>query len=73
MLDILLKQLVKIQQKQQETFENYSMRIFHQKTFSKMALEVMLAELSMMIDEDLEDIFEYEKLIELGTNENDFY
>ncbi|OCT72496.1 uncharacterized protein LOC108696475 [Xenopus laevis] len=70
MLDVLLRQHVRIHQEQQATFQNYPMRHFHQKAFSRVALEVLLSELSMEMDEDMEDILEYEKYIELGTSEN---
>ncbi|KAE8592583.1 hypothetical protein XENTR_v10018798 [Xenopus tropicalis] len=69
-LDVLLRQHVTIHQEQQATFQNYPMRHFHQKAFSRVALEVLLSELTMEMDEDMEDILEYEKYIELGTSEN---
>ncbi|XP_075694909.1 uncharacterized protein LOC142661406 [Rhinoderma darwinii] len=66
MLDVLLREQVTIQQVQQNTFENYPAMLFHQNTVSKVALEVILTELHMILVEDMEDIFEYERDIELG-------
>ncbi|KAG8569325.1 hypothetical protein GDO81_014369 [Engystomops pustulosus] len=66
MLDVLLREQVGIQQVQQNTLENYPAMIFHQNTVSKVALEVILTELHMILVEDMEDIFEYERDIEIG-------
>ncbi|KAM3922071.1 uncharacterized protein RB166_011381 isoform 1-T3 [Leptodactylus fuscus] len=66
MLDVLLREQVTIQQVQQDTFENYPAMLFHQNTVSKVALEVILTELNMMLVEDMEDIFEYERDVEIG-------
>ncbi|CAH2320262.1 Hypothetical predicted protein [Pelobates cultripes] len=67
MLDIMLRQHLRIQHGQQVTLENHSMKILHQKAVSGMALEVILTELKMLMDEDMEDVFEYEKDMELGS------
>ncbi|XP_063799343.1 uncharacterized protein LOC134966492 isoform X3 [Pseudophryne corroboree] len=66
MLEVLLREQMDIQQKQQTTSENYPVRLFHQNTISKVALEVILTELNMMLVEDMEDILEYERDVELG-------
>ncbi|KAM8927683.1 uncharacterized protein RCH25_007935 [Pelodytes ibericus] len=66
MLDILLRQHLRIQHVQQVTLENHSMKILHQQAFSNVALEVLLTELSMMIDEDMKDRFEYERDLQFG-------
>ncbi|XP_068098927.1 uncharacterized protein [Hyperolius riggenbachi] len=65
-LDILLKEYVAIQQASQMTLENFPVRHFHQNTFTKVALEVILTDLSSMLTEKMEDILEYEQDIELG-------
>lgn len=66
MLDVLLREQIQIQQVQHNTFENYPAMLFHQNTVSKVALEVILTELHMMLEEDMGDIFEYERDIEFG-------
>ncbi|XP_053308090.1 uncharacterized protein LOC128470257 [Spea bombifrons] len=65
MLDTLISQHLQIQHGQQSTLENHPVMVLHQKAFSKVALEVMLTELNLMLDEDMEDIFEYERDLEL--------
>ncbi|XP_044134378.1 uncharacterized protein LOC122926925 [Bufo gargarizans] len=66
MLDVLLREQVNIKQVQRNTFENYPAMHFHQNTVSKVALESILTELQMMLVEDMEDIFEYERDVEFG-------
>ncbi|XP_069803872.1 uncharacterized protein [Dendropsophus ebraccatus] len=66
MLDVLLREQVSIQRVQQSTLENYPAMVFHQNTVSKVALEVILTELHMILVEDMEDIFEYERDVEFG-------
>ncbi|KAM4652076.1 uncharacterized protein O3C94_014414 [Discoglossus pictus] len=68
MLDNLLTQHLSIHQARQSVFRNYPMRRFHQKAFSNVVLEMVLQELNMNIDEDMEDILEYERDIEIGTD-----
>ncbi|XP_056399476.1 uncharacterized protein LOC130294081 isoform X2 [Hyla sarda] len=65
MLDVLLREQVSIQQVQQNTLETYPAMLSHQNTVSKVALEVILTELHMILVEDMEDIFEYERDVEL--------
>ncbi|KAM4016324.1 uncharacterized protein ACNLHF_002693 [Anomaloglossus baeobatrachus] len=65
-LDVLLREQVSIHQGQQDTFENYPAMLYHQDTVSKVALEVILSELHMILMEDMDDICEYEREVELG-------
>ncbi|XP_077313075.1 uncharacterized protein LOC143933862 isoform X2 [Lithobates pipiens] len=65
-LDVLLKEYVTIQKVQQTTSENCPAKHFHQDMVNKLALDVILTELNMLLVEDMEDIFEYEHDIELG-------
>ncbi|KAJ6653988.1 hypothetical protein lerEdw1_007620 [Lerista edwardsae] len=61
MLDILLRQFFSIQQQQQATSENVPLRDFHLKAFTEVALDVILTELNKVMEEDMEDLLEYER------------
>ncbi|XP_077105935.1 uncharacterized protein LOC143764357 [Ranitomeya variabilis] len=65
-LEVLLREQVNNHQVQQDTLENYPAMLFHQDTVSKVALEVILSELHMILVEDMEDIYDYEREVELG-------
>ncbi|XP_078540088.1 uncharacterized protein LOC144825052 [Lissotriton helveticus] len=66
LVDILLHQCLSIQKHQEATLENVPIAHFHEKIFEESALDVILTELSKMMDEDMEDFFEYERKMELG-------
>ncbi|XP_028563353.2 uncharacterized protein LOC114585162 isoform X1 [Podarcis muralis] len=68
MFDILLKQLFSIQQQQRVTSENIPLGDFHLKAFTEVALDVILTELNKVVDEDMEDLLEYEKKAQVERN-----
>ncbi|XP_069470416.1 uncharacterized protein [Ambystoma mexicanum] len=66
MLDILIYEYLNVQKQQEATLENAPIAHFHQTAFQELALDVLLTELTKMMDEDMEDLFEYERNMELG-------
>lgn len=65
MLDNLLRQFFSIQQQQQATSENVPLRDFHLKAFTKVALDVLLEELNKVMEEDMEDLLDYERKVQI--------
>ncbi|XP_053125125.1 uncharacterized protein LOC128333574 isoform X2 [Hemicordylus capensis] len=62
MLNILLGQFLSIQQQQQQTTcKNSPLGDFYLKAFTEVALDVILAELNKVAEEDMEDLLEYER------------
>nr|XP_014347346.1 PREDICTED: uncharacterized protein LOC106704565 [Latimeria chalumnae] len=66
MLDALFQQYFGIQKLQQATLENFPLRSFHRKKYTDVALDVILTEISQAMEEDMEDLSEYEQLMEEG-------
>ncbi|XP_069077456.1 uncharacterized protein [Pleurodeles waltl] len=64
LVDILLQQFLSIQKQQEATLENIPFARFHEKIFEESALNVILTELSKTMDEDMEELFEYERKME---------
>ncbi|XP_078389664.1 uncharacterized protein LOC144671578 [Cetorhinus maximus] len=64
MLDILLGQYLNITQHNHLTVENVALRDYHTKAFTEVVLDVILTEMSEHMDEDLADLFQYERQME---------
>ncbi|XP_051896002.1 uncharacterized protein LOC127583744 isoform X2 [Pristis pectinata] len=64
MLDILLAQYLNISQYNCVTIDNVALRDYHLKAFTDVALDVILTEMGEHMDEDMADLFQYERQIE---------
>ncbi|XP_066563784.1 uncharacterized protein LOC136752263 isoform X2 [Amia ocellicauda] len=63
-LNILLHRLCSAQRLRDATLENWPMRVHHRRLFTDVVLDVLLSELTEAVGEDLEDLLEYEQLVE---------
>ncbi|XP_078283096.1 uncharacterized protein LOC144608814 isoform X3 [Rhinoraja longicauda] len=66
MLDILLDQYLNISHYNCTTIDNVALKDYHVKAFTDVALDVILTEMSEHMDEDMADLFEYERQVEEG-------
>ncbi|XP_038635454.1 uncharacterized protein LOC119954351 isoform X2 [Scyliorhinus canicula] len=64
MLDVLLGQYLNITKHNNLTVENVALRDYHTKAFTNVVLDVILMEMSEYMDEDLADLFQYERQME---------
>ncbi|XP_062894310.1 uncharacterized protein LOC134340756 [Mobula hypostoma] len=64
MLDILLGQYLNISQYSCAAIDNVALRDYHLKAFTDVALDVILTEMGEHMDEDMADLFQYERQME---------
>ncbi|KAG9341474.1 hypothetical protein JZ751_019284 [Albula glossodonta] len=67
MLDVLSHRLLHVMHFRNLTVENIPLRTFHRRVFTDIALDVILSELTESLDEDMEQLLEYERLMEEDT------
>lgn len=71
MLDILLDQYLNISHSNCTTIDNVALKDYHVKAFTDVALNVILTEMSEHMDEDMADLFEYERQVETSLKSNE--
>ncbi|MGH0148264.1 UNVERIFIED_CONTAM: hypothetical protein FKN15_046436 [Acipenser sinensis] len=63
-VNTLFHQYHSVRRQRDATLENVLLRHHHQKVFTDVALDVILGELTASVDEDVEDLLEYERQME---------
>ncbi|RXM94199.1 hypothetical protein EOD39_18251 [Acipenser ruthenus] len=63
-VNTLFHQYHSVRRQRDATLENVLLRHHHQKVFTDVALDVILGELAASVDEDVEDLLEYERQME---------
>ncbi|XP_013404409.1 uncharacterized protein LOC106169492 [Lingula anatina] len=67
MLNVLLEQFFGVSGERQRTLDNLPLRKLHEKIVTDVALDVLLTQLSQALDEDMADLDEYERGLDMTS------